>query len=108
MLRDRESSGMAVDYRHPLRIAARIAMDETSEQSLRAAVAALAERLQRVEETVSFADRAEESLTQELRNLDRQLRDLSVRVQRLETGVGTLDERLERVEHPREPEPPTT
>jgi len=52
-------------------------------------------RLRRVEESQAYADRSSESLTQQLLAIDRSLRALSSRLERLERRVGDVMDRLE-------------
>ncbi len=52
------------------------------------------ERLQRIEESQAFAERTDDALTHEIRELDRRVRDLSARIDRLDGRLGELRSEL--------------
>jgi chromosome segregation ATPase len=61
-------------------------------------LARLAERLTRLEEAVGFAEHAGEQLSEEIRLLGGRLRDLTRRLDAMESRLGVVAERVDQVE----------
>jgi uncharacterized coiled-coil protein SlyX len=64
------------------------------------------ERIAKLEELQSFADRRADELSEQMAALERKVREFDARLRRLEQSLGQLNERVERIPLPPEELPP--